>query len=197
MRVALSHGVPTELIAFHRFTRGAALYPIYNESESTPQLCGLCRENVAPNAICSHCVKRSRALPTLRTWGDGVSSLIATKPDPDVELDVYAGEVGKEKAAEFCGYLRMYRQIPSIESILLGPSAAPVPTEPSVLYAVATALGRMASVTNMDAVVQYLERIPHQEFAAVTIKDAIRRQPDVEHTRACMTWKVKHQDLLS
>jgi hypothetical protein len=193
----LANGVPTEVIAFHRFTRGAKLYPIYNESESAAQPCGLCRENVQPGAICPHCVKRSRALPTLRSWGDGVSRLLSTKPSPDVELELYAGKIGKETAAEFCGYLRMYRQIPSIESIILGPSAAPIPTEPSVLYAVATALGRIASPTNFDAVVEYLERLPQQEFAAVTVKDAARRSPDVQHTRAYMSWATRHQDLMS
>jgi hypothetical protein len=194
---ALNNGVATEVIAFHRFTRGAALYPIYNDSDSAVQPCGLCRENVQPGAICSHCVKRSRALPTLRSWGDGVSKLVLTKPNRDIEMELYASEVGKEKAAEFTGYLRMFRQIPSIEGILLGPSAAPVPTEPSVLYAVATALGRVASVTNVDAVVQYLERFPQQEFAAVTIKDAIRKTPDVQNTRACRSWMTRHQDLMS
>jgi hypothetical protein len=193
----LANGVATELIAFHRFTRGANLYPIYNDSDSAVQPCGLCRENVQPGAICSHCVKRSRALPTFRAWGYSVNRLLLTKPDPSIELELYSGSVGAEKAAEFCGYLRMFRQIPSIESILLGPSAAPIPTEPSVLYAVATALGRVASGTNMDSVVQYLERFPQQEFAAVTVKDAARRCPDTQHTRAYLTWTTKHQDLLN
>jgi hypothetical protein len=194
---ALANGVATELVAFHRFTRGVNLYPIYNDNESTPQQCGLCRQNVAPSAICSHCIRRSRALPTLRTWGDQTNKLLLSKPKASLELELYSGAVGKEKAAQFCGYLRMYRQIPSIESILLGPSAAPVPTEPSVLYAVATALGRVASDTNMDAVVQYLERLPQQEFAAVTVKDAVRLCPAVQQTRGYLSWTSRHQDLLS
>lgn len=194
---ALNAGVPTEIIAFHRFTRGAKLYPIYNDSDSAVQPCGLCRENVQPGAICSHCVRRSRALPTLRSWGDGVANLFKTKPDPGIEMELYAGKIGKETAAEFCGYLRLARQIPSIESILMGPSAAPIPTEPGVLYALATALGRTATPANIDSVVTYLDRLPQQEFAAVTIQDAIRRTPDIQHTRACITWMTRHQDLVS
>lgn len=194
---ALANGVDTALIGFHRFTRGEALYPIYNDSDQTAQPCGLCKQNVQPGAICGHCVKKSRALPTLRSWGDTLNRLLLTKPDPSIELELYAGAVGKEKAAEFCGYLRMYRQIPSIESILMGPSAAPVPSEPSVLYAVATALGRTASPTNMDGVVEYLERWQHHEIGAVAMKDAARRCPDTQHTRAYMAWATRHQDLLS
>lgn len=192
---AMDNVVPLEVIAYHRFSRGVNLYPIYNSSETTAEDCGLCREKVQPNAICSHCVKRSRSLPTLRTWEE-VGKLLKTNPDPDIEMELYAGEVGKEKASEFCGYLKVFRQLPSMESIIMGPSAAPIPKEPSAIFFVAAALGRMATPTNVDSIVEYLERLPQQEFAAVTIKDAIRRCPDIQHTRACMSWSMKHQDLM-
>ena len=191
---ALDHNVPTELIAFHRWTQGASLYPIYN-SDPDPAPCGLCRQPVAPDAICSHCVRRSRALPTLRSWAQGVGQIMQTNPDPDVELELYSGQVGIEKATEFVAYLRTARQVPSIESILLGPNVAPVPTEPSVLFTLATALGRAATVQNIDAITQYLERLPAQEFSVLTIKDAIRRRPEIDNTRAAIQWKVRHQDL--
>jgi hypothetical protein len=190
---ALAAGVPTEVIAFHRFTQGTKLYPTWNDSTS-PSPCGLCGQTVAPGSLCAHCIKRSRALPTLRSWADGVGALLKTRPRPNLEYEIYAGLVGPECASEFCGYLRLYRAIPSLDQILLGPTVAPVPTEPSVLYAVATALGRAANPANIDAVVQYLDRLP-QEFAVLAVKDAIQRDPALDTTRAMVSWKVRHQEL--
>jgi hypothetical protein len=94
---ALANGVATEVIAFHRFTRGEALYPIYNDSESTAQPCGLCKQPVQPNGICSHCTKRSRALPTLRTWGDQLNKLLLTKPSRPLSSNCTADPWAKRR----------------------------------------------------------------------------------------------------
>ncbi len=61
---------------------------------------------------------------------------------PDIEFDLLAGTIGEAAAGEFSAFLRLYRQLPSIDEIFLNPEHAPVPTEPSTQYAVATAIGR-------------------------------------------------------
>ncbi len=196
-RWALANGIETAVVAYHRWKVGASLYPMYN-STGAPSKCTHCnRENnlVQPGALCSHCLRTYRAFPTLRTW-EFVSDLLKVQPDPAVEQDLIAGTVGEPAAVEFCGFLRLYRELPSIDSILMAPQIAPIPTSPGTLYAVSTALGRRASVVNLDSVVQYLDRIPAQEYSVLAVKDAVARDADITNCRAYLNWSTQHADVL-
>ena len=51
------------------------------------------------------------------------------------------GTVGQAAASELVAFLRLFRELPSIDEILLNPATAKVPTEPSAQIAIATALG--------------------------------------------------------
>jgi len=44
----------------------------------------------------------------------------------------------------FSGFLRMFRELPNIDAILLNPSGEPVPDLPAALYAVASAFAHRA-----------------------------------------------------
>ena len=190
---ALANDVETSVIAFHRFSGGTNLYPMFNDGD-TPHKCGMCDKNLQPGELCGQCLRNNQAFPTLRSW-TFVSDMLKHKPSPAVESDLIAGNVGIAKATEFIGYLKMYRQLPSLDSILLGPKVAPVPKDPAAMYAVATALGRMATPNNLDTVCQYLDRVP-PEFSVLTMRDATQRDKDLTSTRAFAQWGTKHADVL-
>lgn len=96
--------------------------------------------------------------------------------DPVVEMEAVAGQVGEGNAAEYYGYKRLYETCPDIDKEIIGnPSGAPIPDEPSVMYAVCAAIADRINPTNVEACLAYLARLPHQEFAVFTIKDAFNR----------------------
>lgn len=105
---------------------------------------------------------------------------------PDDVLSIaIAGAVGPGAASEFMGFLRLYRALPPIDDILADPMGIPLPDEPNVLYAVATALASRATADNFDAVADYAERLldeGHGEFAVLTIRDAHRRNDELSKT---------------
>ncbi len=190
---ALLNDIETSLIAFHRFTGGANLYPTYNGSDAQAT-CGLCSKTLGAQELCSACTRNHHAFPSPRSWAF-VSDILRHSPGEDIELELFAGNVGQAKALEFAAYLRMFRQLPSIDSILLGPKIAPVPDDPAAMYAVATALGRVATAGNMDAINQYLTRC-HPEYSVLAIRDAVNRDRSLCNTRAFQAWATKYSDVL-
>src|SRR3990167_9301164 len=87
-----------------------------------------------------------RVFATPRSW-HRVSDILPHAND-SIRQGLVAGLVGDGPAVEFEGFLRLFRALPSIDSIIADPSKAPIPQEPGILYAVATAVARHATRAN-------------------------------------------------
>ena len=162
----LSHGVRAEVVSFLRFR---------------------------PNLLHDYDPQRD-CNPTPRSWVEGVSAVLGVVP-PDAEYECFKGAVGEGAAAEFVGFLRIFRKLPNPDSILLHPDTADVPTDPATLYALSGALATRASDSNFARVCTYCERMP-PEFSVLTVSQAARRNPDLASTAAFTQWAVKHNDVL-
>lgn len=165
---ALSAGMPTELIAFIRFR---------------PELL----HKFEPTA-------KEAAFPSPRTWQYTGETLLS-RPRSSVEHALYVGTVGEGAAAEFTGFLRVFRSIPDPDVVLMSPASAPVPNDPATLYALAGALARKATRDNFERVVEYIERLP-AEYAVVTVRDATTLHPACCETRTFIQWLAKNNDVL-
>ena len=165
---ALSANIPIETVAFIRF-RPTLLFAF------DPQ-------------------KHDKSFPTPRSW-EFVSRLIAQDPDPSILFDLVAGAVGEGAAAEFCGFLKIFRSLPNVDSILLAPDKATVPKDPATLYAVCGAIARKATDQNFSRVIQYADRLP-AEFSVLLVRDCIRSNAALANTKAFVSWTSKHKDVL-
>ena len=128
-----------------------------------------------------------RAFATPRSW-HFVSDLLAKTPD-ELLGRVVAGCVGDGPAAEFAGFLRLYRELPDIEAALAHPETAPVPQQPAVLYAL---VGALVEVCRRDgaplaAFVRYATRLP-DEFALLALRDALAIRPALAALPAVQEW---------
>lgn len=124
--------------------------------------------------------------PVPRTW-ENAGRLLTAKMPMAVEAKALAGAVGISAATELMSFLRMYRQLPNIDGILIDADSAPIPTEMGVLYAVSTALAHRATPENFPRVARYAERLveaQHGEFAVLLIRDAARKDPTLMSTPA-------------
>lgn len=159
-RWALANGIPAELVAFLRFR---------------PEL--LSAFNASADLTNS---------PSPRTWSNAAWILALDLPKPE-RAEALAGAVGDGAATEFLAFLEMFRQLPSIDGILLDADSAVVPAEPSALYATCTALAARAGEAAFPRVARYAERLQERgagDFAALLIRDVCRRFPAVQHSPA-------------
>ncbi len=150
--------VPPELVAFIRFR---------------PEL--LCK--FTPTADLTNC-------PLPRTWFNASKVLNMQLPTA-IETQVLAGAVGEGAAVELQGFLSMYRQLPSIDAILLDPHGQDIPSNPSVLFAVVTGLATKANEQNFGRLATYAERLmdaAQGDFAALLLRDITRRVPTTQQT---------------
>ena len=163
---ALTNGVKSEVVAFIRFRPG--LLHDFDPSRN---------KNSTP-----------------RSWTNGVSKVLGVVP-PEAEFDCFKGAVGEGAAAEFVGFLKIYRKLPNPDAILLNPDTADVPSDPATLYALSGAISSRISQANIDRAVTYLTRCP-AEFSVLAMSMAVRRDPSVTSTKGFIDWSIKHQSVL-
>lgn len=131
---------------------------------------------------------------TPRSWVEGVSDVLNTVPS-EAEYECFKGAVGEGAAAEFVGFMRIFRKLPNPDAILLNPKTADVPSDPATLYALSGAIAERATENNFDRVTTYAERMP-PEFSVLAISYAARKNPDLSNTQAFTKWAMAHQDVL-
>lgn len=102
------------------------------------------------------------------------------------------GRIGQEVGNEFLAYLRMFREMVSPDQILLNPTGAPIPANSSILYALAEALARRATIKNWSAVMTYIKRI-RKEYAQCCISSATRLTPALCNTPETIQWFCDNQ----
>jgi len=164
---AIQAGVRPEVIAFLRFRAGLL------------------------NAL----DRDANAFPSPRSW-EFVSRILESQPEPSIEHELFAGAVGSGAATEFSAFLRMFRELPNIDAILVNPHKEPVPENAAAQYAVASALAHRASDTNLDRICVYLDRMP-TEFCVLCVRDASLREPAIRHTAAYTKWAIQNHHVLA
>jgi hypothetical protein len=140
----------------------------------------------------------ANAFPSPRSWefGSRILGSPGSASSRALEHELIAGAVGAGAATEFSGFLRMFRELPDIDAVLMNPQRAPVPEGASAQYAVASALARCASDTNFDRVCTYLERLP-TEFRVLCVRDATLREPALRSTAAYVKFTVEHHHAIA
>jgi len=157
---ALSNGIPAEVVAFIR-----AFPQYFNDFKPSADLTNS---------------------PVPRTWHH-VAKLLPLQLPPAVQLAAISGAVGDGTAVAFSAFLRLYLELPTIDSILTDPDASALPTQPSTLYAVVTALGMRVTPKNFPKIARYAERLTmaqHGEFAALLLRDCVRKDGSIMQTAA-------------
>jgi len=138
--------------------------------------------------------KNEKTFPSPRTW-EYVSDILKTKPLSSIEFELIAGIVGEAAAAEFMGFMKIYRDLPDPDAILIDPKGSIVPTDPATQYAICGALSRKASTTNFGRVLEYGQRLPI-EFSVLLVRDSVKISPELTKTRAFIKWSTDNSEIL-
>ncbi|MCG3776479.1 MAG: hypothetical protein JW395_3338 [Nitrospira sp.] len=141
------------------------------------------------------------AFPTSRTW-ETVSRIYndadnGNPIDRVDEFELIGGVIGEPAAVELIAFRRVKSELPSIERILADPKNAPVPghDKPSAQWAIAMMLANLTTKKNIDAIVEYLGRLP-AEFQVLTMRDIQRRDQSLMSTKAFVDWAAKNKSIV-
>jgi hypothetical protein len=144
------------------------------------------------------------AWPTPRSWemASNVLSGFARRQNSgflsgttEIEAQLLEGTIGEAATTELVAFLRLFRQLPSIQEILLNPDSAPVPDEPSAQVAISTGLGRVLTDHSIPKGIRYLDRMP-TEMRVLAMRDAAARDRAITHTPEFVRFGVEHAEVL-
>ena len=162
------NNIPAELIAFIRFRPD-----MLNQFEPTANIV---------NTPCPRTV-------------ENVGRLMNAGIPHEAEHEAFKGAAGEAFATEFVNFLKIYRHLPNPAMVLADPDNADIPTDKlDVLYALCTAISRMASEKNHERFFRFAERLP-VEFGICMVKDAVNRTPELHLTKSCNKWVAEHPNI--
>ncbi len=167
---ALDNGMPVELIAHNRFR---------------PEYISMTAWKPSPDMVNS---PSPRTIARIGQW-------MNTNPPTDLEYELYAGAAGEAYAADLLGFLKIFRNLPSIDLILMNPETEKVPTDPATLYAVCAALASKASQQTFGNIIKYANRMT-PEFSVMLVRDIIGKTRSLVNTKAFIEWSTKHSNVL-
>lgn len=109
-----------------------------------------------------------------------------------MEFEVFKGAAGEGFATEYMGFLKVFRELPSFEEIVMNPKSVPLPKEPSQQYAVSGLLSGRMSEQNIESCLTYLNRMESKEIEVCTIKYAVKRDISIAKTKSYIGWSTKN-----
>jgi hypothetical protein len=110
--------------------------------------------------------------------------------------EVFAGAAGPAFAIEYMTFMKMVKQLPSLDSIIADPDKAKVVKEPSINYAIIGGLARKMDDQTIAPIVRYLDRL-QPEFNVACMTDGASRNPSVCKNKAYIAWASKHNHILA
>ncbi len=138
--------------------------------------------------------KTSKAFASPRSWAF-VSQILEANTNQSIEYELLQGTVGMAAATEFTGFLQVWRELPTVESILSQPEKCAVPTEPATLYALCESLGAQVGMGNIAQVVSYAHRMP-VEFGVLLMRCAVCHDESIVHSAPFTQWAQKNAHVI-
>ncbi|OYV73352.1 MAG: hypothetical protein B7Z74_04055 [Deltaproteobacteria bacterium 21-66-5] len=139
-----------DMIAYHRFKGGTALY-----SGDVTQ----------------------RSIATMRSWDALQRTLPDLLANETLLLPTAAGLVGDGYAEDFYGFLKIIKNVPDPKKVLQDPNKAPIPDDPALMYSLMSALARIVTKATRQNFFIYLTRVSENnaDVAVAGAKDAKTR----------------------
>jgi hypothetical protein len=165
---ALNADMPMELIAFLRYR---------------------------PNLLCDF--KPTAELtnsPSPRT-AHNIGKLMRIGLPPELEYETFSGAAGEGFASELIGFLKIWRNLPSPDMVIMAPDKVEVPKDIATLYAICGALAAKAGQNSFANIMKYGNRMP-PEFSVLLTRDCCAKEPSLVNTKAFVRWAEEHKDFV-
>jgi hypothetical protein len=135
-----------------------------------------------------------RAFPSPRSWAF-VNDIYKENLSADTEFELIKGTVGEGASAEFSGFTRLIKDLPTVDEVLLNPKETRLPNSPAGQFAIVTALSAKATPDNIERLMHYVTRMP-TEFQVLFMRDCTRPGSKIPGTKTFVDWGVKNAAVL-
>jgi len=150
-----------------------------------------------PDLLSTEVPRNSEANPafaTPRAW-TMLSAILHQSEDIHKLSAIIYGCVGYGAGVEFSAFVNVYNTLPNINAILAGESQD-VPSEPSALYALCSAIiEQYANLKEAASLLRYSKHLP-VEFAVMLIKDLIIKDEAIANLEAFEHWMEEYGDYI-
>ena len=82
--------------------------------------------------------------------------------------------------------MKIYRNLPDIDTVIKTPEKSAVPTEAAVLYAMSTSLAHHATAKNFANVLAYAKRMP-SEYLVVMVRSVANKR-EITSSKVFLDW---------
>jgi len=134
-----------------------------------------------------------KSFPTPRSWE--FLSRMMPHLSQDIEYSVMQGTVGDGAAAEFIGYLKVYRNLPDVNEILADPKKARIPKDSATRYAICGYLASCANKQNIARLAVYFNRMD-AEFGMLAMRESYHRCKDIAEDESFALWAATNMQVL-
>lgn len=117
-------------------------------------------------------------------------------PDDPTTVEEIAGMIGDAAAGQLFAFVILEREMPKFEDIVRNPMSEKVPTKPDACMLVSFNLAHRATMDTIDAVVQYINRLP-KEFGVTFGRSAVARNPQLVSSKGMMEWVRQNATLMA
>lgn len=167
---AILNGIHSYILGFLGFRPDLLSSEVPNATETNPAFC------------------------TPRAWSM-MSNILKTESNVNLISPIIYGTVGYAAAVEFISFIKVYKTLPNIDDILNG-TCEIIPTEPSALYALCSAVIEKYENTNQAInIFAYSKSLP-VEFAVMLIKDLIVKDENIALLDEFDKWMEKYGDYI-
>ena len=130
-----------------------------------------------------------------RVWEFASQVLDANFPAPLV-YDSLISCIGESAGSQLYGMITVFKNLPSVTSILKNPETVDVPSNPSSLHALCTVLAKYLEKKpkNVGPILKFANRLPG-DFSVCLIRDMLVLRPELADTEEFEVWNAENVDL--
>ena len=103
--------------------------------------------------------------------------------------------VGAGPAGEFIALLRVWRDLPSVQSVVMNPMTTAVSQNPSIIYAITGALAHDSDESTFEPILKYISRLP-TEYQVLFMRDVGQRNKELQNNAAFINWASQNANVL-
>ena len=135
--------------------------------------------------------RNEKAFPTPRSW-EFVSHILKSELREDLLFELISGTIGRGAAAEFTGFLKIFRELPDPDDLIENPADwHPPADEPALLYALSQVIASRARSSKIDKIIDFASTMP-KEFEILIMRDSIKNDKEIVDTKAFSDWAVEN-----